>query len=834
MSQTPNNQQDDASIHSGSHRSRERVESDLCPDPTPDPNQHHEHAPGQSPHAQPPDDDGDDDLDAPQGFEPQMEDIKIALKFIEKLEQAHLENKDEPLDDDLIHRIRHPPEKPLTIDDPDHRLSLDIFLGITNASEESYNLIRAAILRRHPESDILSYYKVKRLVAELSGVVPLMHDMCINSCIGYTGAFSDLTCCTYCGEDRYTSTGTSKTPRKQFYTMPIALQLQALWRSPDGARKMQYRRRCTEHIIKELRDNGGHKSSPYKDFFDGADYLGAVDDDKINFDDMLLVFSIDGAQLYRNKSSDCWVYIWIILDHAPNTRYKKKHVLIAGIIPGPGKPKNLDSFVYPSLHHLAAIQKEGLRIWDADRDRVFISHPFLALVVADGPGMACLNGFVGHHGKCHCRVYCRIIGRHKPGAPHYYPARMKPHDYSVVGCDHGDVIIDDFLSDFNSPDSTARYHENLLRVINASNKADYERRRLETGICKPSIFSGLPSNCTLPIPSCFGLDIMHLPALNIPDLFIPLWRAKFDCDKTDDRQLWTWAVLKDPAAWKAHGKLVANTTPYIPGSFDRPPRNPAEKISSGYKAWEFLLYFFGLGPCLFYGILPDQYWEHYCKLVRVIRLLMQEEILPQELLESHELCSAFSDDFENLYVQRRADRIHFVRPSIHAISHLAPETARVGPLILSSQWTIERTIGNLEEETKQHSNAFMNLSERALRRCQVNALKAMIPDIEPPEDRLPRGAKDLGDGFVLLTATDNTSRDVEQCEAKAISDYLVKSGQHVAENWKPKVVRWARLRLPNGQVARSRWKEDLKPIDRIRTSRNVKVSGLCAVVHGHY
>lgn len=212
MSQTPNNQQDDASIHSGSHRSRERVESDLCPDPTPDPNQHHEHAPGQSPHAQPPDDDGDDDLDAPQGFEPQMEDIKIALKFIEKLEQAHLENKDEPLDDDLIHRIRHPPEKPLTIDDPDHRLSLDIFLGITNASEESYNLIRAAILRRHPESDILSYYKVKRLVAELSGVVPLMHDMCINSCIGYTGAFSDLTCCTYCGEDRYTSTGTSKTP----------------------------------------------------------------------------------------------------------------------------------------------------------------------------------------------------------------------------------------------------------------------------------------------------------------------------------------------------------------------------------------------------------------------------------------------------------------------------------------------------------------------------------------------------------------------------------------------------------------------------------------------
>jgi len=56
-------------------------------------------------------------------------------------------------------------------------------------------------------------------------------------------------------------------------------------------------------------------------------------------------------------------------------------------------------------------------------------------------------------------------------------------------------------------------------------------------------------------------------------------------------------------------KTVADATPYIPGSFDRPPQNP-ERISSGYKAWEFLLYFFGLGPALLYGILPDHFWRH--------------------------------------------------------------------------------------------------------------------------------------------------------------------------------------------------------------------------------
>ena len=105
---------------------------------------------------------------------------------------------------------------------------------------------------------------------------------------------------------------------------------------------------------------------------------------------------------------------------------------------------------------------------------------------------------------------------------------------------------------------------------------------------------------------------MHLPAINIPDLLLGLWRAVFECDKADDRASWDWAVLVGKT-WKDHGQQVAQCTPYLPGSFDRPPSNPAEKINSGYKAWEWLLY--GLGPALFYDTLPLIYWQHYCKLV---------------------------------------------------------------------------------------------------------------------------------------------------------------------------------------------------------------------------
>jgi len=62
-------------------------------------------------------------------------------------------------------------------------------------------------------------------------------------------------------------------------------------------------------------------------------------------------------------------------------------------------------------------------------------------------------------------------------------------------------------------------------------------------------------------------------------------------------------------------KAVAGTLHYLSSSFNHPPRNITEKLTSGYKAWEFLLYMYGLGPELLYGVLPEDYYTNYCKLV---------------------------------------------------------------------------------------------------------------------------------------------------------------------------------------------------------------------------
>jgi hypothetical protein len=320
----------------------------------------------------------------------------------------------------------------------------------------------------------------------------------------------------------------------------------------------------------------------------------------------------------------------------------------------------------------------------------------------------------------------------------------------------------------------------------------------------------------LGIPGCFGSDIMHLASLNLPDLLINLWRGTLDCDESDNRSTWDWAKLVGHT-WEEHGRQVAAATPYLPGSFDRPPRNPAKKISSGYKAWEFLLYLFGLGPGLFYNILPEKYYKNFCKLVYGMRIIHQYQINQAALLKAHAALLEFACEFEILYYQRRADRLHFVRQSIHAVTHLAPEVLRLGPPACTSQWTMERTIGNLGQEIRQPSNPYANLSQRGLLRSQINALKAMVPDLDPLPPTVPQGGKDCGDGYVLLRA-------MRPCEKQAFAAYLNDThALQVADDWSPGIARWARLRLPNGQVARSSWKEQLKPLQKVRMARNVMV-----------
>ena len=746
--------------------------------------------------------------------------MKTNLQFIRMVEEATLESRFSPAELDTF---LNPTELgPSPSDDKDLRLSISFFIsGLDHhASVENYNKSRENIKDVYEDSEMLSYDQVKRKVSSLSGVLTWKDHMCVDSCAAFTGPFANLEECPICSQPRYNpdelrrSNGKTKIPQKVFTTFPLGPQLQSRWRSPEVARDMHYRREKTRELL-DKRDQEAFYD--IDDIFCGSDYLEHVEEGKIKDEDTVVMFSIDGAQLYRNKKSDCWIYIWIILDLAPDQRYKIRSIVPGGVIPGPKNPKHLDSFLFPGLAHVSAVQRRGMMVWDGYRRAKTLSNIILWLILADTIAMTELSGSVGHHGRKGCRLLCGFIGRNKPGGPHYYPALLRPLDSGNPSSNHPDQTVD------NIPDpDPASYRRDLNYVLASSSDAEYRRRRLDTGIRKASIFDGLLR--ILELPTCFPGDLMHQPVLNVPPLMFDLWANREGCRKgTRATDIWEWAVLKGDV-WQAHGQAVANAARYLPRSFDRPPRNPAEKLSSGYKAWEYLMYFYGLGPGVFYGVLPDKYYRHYCKLVVAIRIMYQREISPPQLQLANALLREWVVEFEEIYYCQKTERLHFVRQCVHSLIHLVPEALRIGPPSLSSQWTMERVIGVFGSLIKQPSNPYANLTEQAKKVAEVNAITAMWPTFERVK-KDPHGSVDIGDGYLLLGPKDTDPHRLPDIEYAALAAFYSGLGSVPGRS----VYRCARLRIPTGPtVVRSFWKEVVRPraSRAARTDRNVAVRDL--------
>lgn len=175
-------------------------------------------------------------------------------------------------------------------------------------------------------------------------------------------------------------------------------------------------------------------------------------------------------------------------------------------------------------------------------------------------------------------------------------------------------------------------------------------------------------------------------------------------------------------------------------------------------------------------------------------------------------------EFEQLYYQSREDHLHFIHPCVHQVLHLVTETIQKGPPVCYAQWTMEQTIGNIGQEIQQPSNPYANFAQEGVCRCQVNALLSIMPELHNPPKPLPNGAVDIGDGYALLRKRDRKDRPPDAEHVPAIRNFL---GEDCPI---PRILRWARTQLPNGQIIHSRWREDSRALHRLCISCNIKVS----------
>ena len=123
-----------------------------------------------------------------------------------------------------------------------------MYLTLTNVSQETYCVVIAGFIRCHPEVEgkLLSYDQIKRCVKNLTRIVPIYDDMCVNSCMAFIGPYKHLNTCLKCPEPRYdqailcSSNGMVKKPQLLMTTIPIGPQIQVLWSHQSSAEKMGY------------------------------------------------------------------------------------------------------------------------------------------------------------------------------------------------------------------------------------------------------------------------------------------------------------------------------------------------------------------------------------------------------------------------------------------------------------------------------------------------------------------------------------------------------------------------------------------------------------------
>ncbi|KIJ05981.1 hypothetical protein PAXINDRAFT_38896, partial [Paxillus involutus ATCC 200175] len=174
------------------------------------------------------------------------------LEFVKMIQAASLDDPVNKMSAEGVQRLRNPPQAPIDLESSGVRLSMSMYLALEHSSQDAYEQIRRSIQLNLSDSpaaeDILSFHAVEKKIASYTGVEYIETDMCPESCVGFTGPFTDLETCpvSSCGASRWdpgrlrASNGRVKVAAKKFTTIPLGPQLQAQYRDPQSARSMCY------------------------------------------------------------------------------------------------------------------------------------------------------------------------------------------------------------------------------------------------------------------------------------------------------------------------------------------------------------------------------------------------------------------------------------------------------------------------------------------------------------------------------------------------------------------------------------------------------------------
>ena len=121
---------------------------------------------------------------------------------------------------------------------------------------------------------------------------------------------------------------------------------------------------------KKMQHRSKHQHTPTKitDIFDGAHYcllletLVTIGDEELprwffsDPRDIALGFSTDGFGPFKRRNKTAWPLIIFNYNLPPKERFQKENIISLGTIPGPNKPGDMDSFLWPLVQELLQLE----------------------------------------------------------------------------------------------------------------------------------------------------------------------------------------------------------------------------------------------------------------------------------------------------------------------------------------------------------------------------------------------------------------------------------------------------------------------------------------------
>ncbi|CDO71844.1 hypothetical protein BN946_scf184939.g68 [Trametes cinnabarina] len=591
-----------------------------------------------------------------------------------------------------------------------------------NLSEEAF----AELPQVFPAAGLPSLHKIKARLTFLSGVNAQYYDCCINSCMAYTGPFADLNECAYCRTSRLDSYGKA---RRQFMYVPMESRLAALYLHRGTAEKMLYR-------ADYLSD-----STTTSDIFDGSHYKdlcsrfvtveGRQLDHQFFADrrDIALGLSSDGFAPWRRRKKTAWPIILYNYNLPPEIRFHKNNIIPLCVVPGPKKPKDFDSFLWPAVEELLRLAV-GVPAFDSTSLSPFSLHAYLVLVSGDMPAVSMIMQMKGHNGLFPCRM-CTIRGLPIPDSrnhAHYVPLHRQRHP--AVQENPGD-----FIAQYSGAALPLRTHEQYLtqarEVMRAPTNAEAERRAKACGIKGLPLLSHLPS---LSFPHSFPFDFMHLIWENLVPNLVALWTGQFKgLGEGHGQYEFTKTV------WDAIGEATARSGDTLPSIFG-PRLGDISQDRSACTADAWSLWTLYIAPVLLRSrFLHARYYSHFVSLVELLNLCLQFEVSTNEI---QAIRSGFIDwvqKYEKYYYQYSPDRMATCPVTIHALLHIADGIEVCGPVWTTWAFPMERFCGTLQPAIKSRRHPWSSINNRILALSRLNQVKLKYGlheelSLRPPAD----------------------------------------------------------------------------------------------------